>query len=357
MLAWYADHARDLPWRRSDDPYQIWVSEIMLQQTRVDQAQPYFERFMQAFPTVADLAKADLDLVLVNWEGLGYYSRARNLHKAADVIVNQHKGQLPAQHDALLNLPGIGPYTAAAVMSIAFCKPFGVLDGNVIRVLSRLACIEENASLGKTKKALQGLSDELVSPRQPGEFNQALMELGATICTPQSPKCNRCPVQKKCCAFAEGKVDLFPVLKKKAPVPHYDLGTGVIENEAGELLIQRRPEDGLLGGLWEFPSAKTKPDEHPKAACLRMLKEDLEIEAITLYPILSINHAFTHFRITLHAYKCRILKGKPTSKRDHPIQWVPLDVLGNFAFPRAHRKLIDHILKGNKNPSLFDETN
>ncbi len=354
LLAWYADHARDLPWRRSDDPYQIWVSEIMLQQTRVDQAQPYFERFMRAFPTVEDLAKADLDLVLVNWEGLGYYSRARNLHKAAGVVVKQHKGRLPDQHDALLGLPGIGPYTAAAVMSIAFCKPFGVLDGNVIRVLSRLACIEENASLGKTKKALQSLSDELVSPKQPGEFNQAMMELGATICTPQSPKCNQCPVQEKCGAFAEGKVDLFPVLKKKAPVPHYDLGAGVIENEAGELLIQRRPEDGLLGGLWEFPSGNTEPDEHPEAACLRMLKEDLEVEAITLYPILSINHAFTHFKITLHAYKCRIVKGHPTSKGGHPIQWVPLDVLDNFAFPRAHRKLIDHILKSTKNPSLFD---
>ena len=326
----------------------------MLQQTRVDQAQPYFERFMQTFPTVETLARSDMDTVLVNWEGLGYYSRARNLHKAAIVIAEQHGGRLPDQHEALLALPGIGPYTAAAIMSIAYGKPFGVLDGNVIRVLARLACVGENASLGKTKKVLQSLSNELVSRKYPGDFNQAMMELGATVCTPQSPECSGCPIQNKCCAFAEGKVDLFPVLKKKNPVPHYDLGVGVVENEAGALLIQRRPEDGLLGGLWEFPSGKTETNEHPESACLRILAKDFGIEAIALHPILSINHAFTHFKITLHAFKCRILAGSAISKEGHPIQWAPLDLLDDFAFSRAHRKLIEHMLNTRKNPSLFD---
>lgn len=326
----------------------------MLQQTRVDQARPYFERFMQAFPSVEALAAADLDTVLVNWEGLGYYSRARNLHKAASIVAEQYGGYLPDRHEALLALPGIGPYTAAAIMSIAYAQPFGVLDGNVIRVLARLACIEENASLGKTKKMLQYLSDELVSPEHPGDFNQALMELGATLCTPKSPKCNACPIQKKCCAFANGKVDLFPVLKKKAPVPHYDLGVGVVENENGTLLIQKRPEDGLLGGLWEFPSAKTETDELPESACLRILAQDLGIEAIVLHPVLSIDHAFSHFKITLHAFKCRIVTGSPMSKSGHPVRWASLDMLDDFAFPRAYRKLIDYIIASRNTPSLFD---
>ena len=202
--------ARDLPWRRTDDPYRIWLSEVMLQQTRVDQARPYYERFVTAYPTVQALAAAPLDDVLLNWEGLGYYSRARNLHKAARKVVDVFGGQIPDTYEAIRTLPGIGPYTAAAVLSIAFGRPHAVLDGNVARVLTRVFTIHDDVKANPTRKNLQALADVLLDPVHPGRFNEAMMELGATICTPRTPSCLTCPIQRVCGAYAAETPEAFP---------------------------------------------------------------------------------------------------------------------------------------------------
>ncbi|MES3628908.1 MAG: A/G-specific adenine glycosylase, partial [Longimonas sp.] len=253
LLDWYHDVKREMPWRETDDPYRIWVSEIMLQQTRVDQAEPYYRRFVEAFPTVHDLAEAERDAVLQQWEGLGYYSRARYLHEAAQTVVREHGGTVPATYDGLKSLKGIGPYTAAAVASIAFGKAHGVLDGNVIRVLTRVFAIDDDATRSATRRRLQALADALVDPDDPGNANQALMELGATVCTPRNPACDACVLEPVCKAAEEGTPERYPVTPESTPIPHKDIAVGLVFDEAGRLLIQRRPDDAMLGGLWEFP--------------------------------------------------------------------------------------------------------
>ncbi len=354
LLSWYSSHARELPWRGTDNPYHIWLSEIMLQQTRVDQAKPYFERFVTTFPSVELLASAPLDDVLRNWEGLGYYSRARNLHKAAQQIVTTFGGEVPGEYDQIRTLPGIGPYTAAAVLSIAFSKPYGVLDGNVIRVLSRLTCNGDDVTRWITRRHLQGLSDELVSPQSPGDFNQAMMELGATVCTPKKPVCRDCPISKLCCAFAAGTMEAFPIAKKKAPIPHHDIVVAIIRDKKNQLLIQRRPKDGMLGGLWQFPGGKQESGESLTDACYREILDELDVHILIDQPFHTLSHAYTHFKITLHAFLCSLESGKPKSKHGHLLRWVGLDELGDYAFARSNRRLIEQLLKKQSNPDLFD---
>lgn len=343
-----------MPWRRTDDPYRIWLSEVMLQQTRVDQAQPYYERFVAAFPTVEALAAASLDDVLLLWEGLGYYSRARNLHKAARVVVDAFGGQFPDTYDAIRTLPGVGPYTAAAVLSIAFGRPHAVLDGNVIRVLTRVFAIEEEIDRGPTRKQLQRLADALLDPSRPGDFNQAMMELGATICTPATPRCPACPLRLVCAAFTAGKPDAYPVKRKKAPIPHYDIAAGLIFNDDDHLLIQRRPEDKMLGGLWEFPGGKREPDEPLEETCRREVREELGVEVEIEELFGAVSHAYTHFKITLYAFRCRIRAGAPASREGLPLRWVAVPDLADYAFPRANRRLINALLDRQQNPTLFD---
>lgn len=343
-----------MPWRHTDDPYRIWISEIMLQQTRVDQAQPYYERFTEAFPTVETLAAADLDEVLKQWEGLGYYSRARNLHRAAQRVVADFDGQVPDTHDAIRTLPGIGPYTAAAVLSLAYGRPHAVLDGNVARVLTRVFAIRAEVNKTRTKRHLQQLADDLLDPARPGAFNEAMMELGATVCTPANPTCPRCAIHAVCEAYALGTPEAFPVKKKKAPIPHYDIAVGLIFDDEGRMLIQRRPEDKMLGGLWEFPGGKHEEGETMAEACRREVREELgiEIEIDDLFE--RVSHAFTHFKITLHAYRCRIVAGAPEALEGQPIRWVPVPELDTFAFPRANRRLIEALNERAQNPTLFD---
>ena len=354
LVAWFDGERRDMPWRRTDDPYRIWLSEVMLQQTRVDQARPYYERFVAAFPTAEALAAADLDDVLRLWEGLGYYSRARNLHKAARMIVETFDGRFPDTYDAIRTLPGVGAYTAAAVLSIAFDRPHAVLDGNVIRVLTRAFAIEDEVNKNRTKKQLQRLADALLDPSKPGDFNEAMMELGATVCTPKSPRCPSCPLQSVCAAFAARTPEAFPVKKKKAPVPHYDIAAGLLFNDDGELLIQRRPEDKMLGGLWEFPGGKREPGEPLEETCRRELREELGIEIEIEELFGTVSHAYTHFKITLYAFRCRITSGTPQSREGLPLRWVSVPDLSNYAFPRANRRLIDALLARRQNPTLFD---
>lgn len=354
LLAWFEGAARDLPWRRTDDPYRIWVSEVMLQQTRVDQAQPYYERFTEAFPTAEALAAAPLDRVLRLWEGLGYYSRARHLHRAAGMIVAQFGGRFPDTYEEARQLPGVGAYTAAAVLSIAFGRPHAVLDGNVARVLARVFAVEEDVKAARTRKVLQALADRLLAPEQPGRFNEAVMELGATVCTPAAPRCTGCPLQPVCGAYAEGDPEAYPVSQKRPPRPHYDIAVGLVFNERGELLIQRRPEEGLLGGLWEFPGGKQEPEETLEAACRRELREELGVEAEVEAPFHRLAHAYTHFKITLHAFRCRIRSGRPTSQTGLPLRWVPVGELDRYAFPRANRRLIERLKERQQNPTLFE---
>ena len=248
LLGWYAACRRDLPWRRSRDPWAIWVSEIMLQQTRVETVIPYFERFMKRFPTPRALAEAPEDQVLAAWSGLGYYRRARMLHAGAKAIA---RAPVPDQREGLLELPGIGRYTAGAIASIAFGRAVGLVDGNVARVLARLFAIEDDMKKAGMKRA-EALADRIVPADTPGEWNQALMELGATICTPRSPACDRCPVAKQCRALAEGKVDRLPFLSEKAkPKPQKLIA--LVARKANETLLLRRRSDGLFGGLWEPP--------------------------------------------------------------------------------------------------------
>ena len=353
LIAWYAHRKRDMPWRRTDDPYRIWLSEVMLQQTRVNQAQPYYERFVAAFPTVEALADADLDDVLRQWEGLGYYSRARNLHKAARRVVDVFGGRFPDTYEAVCTLPGVGAYTAAAVLSIAFERPHAVLDGNVIRVLTRVFAIDAEVGSTRTRCRLQTLADALLDPTRPGDFNQAMMELGATVCTPTAPPCPRCPVRTVCRAFADGAPEAYPVKKKKAPVPHYDIAVGLVF-DGDCLLIQRRPEDKMLGGLWEFPGGKREPGEPIEEACRRELREELGIEVEIESLFGKVSHAFTHFKITLYAFRCRIRIGTPQPQDGVPMRWVPIAELADYAFPRANRRLIETLIERRQNPTLFD---
>ncbi|MEM6335987.1 MAG: A/G-specific adenine glycosylase [Bacteroidota bacterium] len=354
LLDWYKRVRRDMPWRRTSDPYRIWLSEVMLQQTRVDQATPYYERFVGRFPTVEDLAGAPIDDVLKAWEGLGYYSRARNLHRAAQAIAGEHAGVLPGTEDQFRALPGVGPYTSAAVLSIAYGVPLAVLDGNVIRVLTRIFAISDDVKKGRTRRRLQDLATELLNHDHPGDHNQAVMELGATVCTPRNPDCSVCPVCTVCAAHAAGTPTAFPVASKKKPVPHHDIAVGLVSDASGRLLINRRPEDAMLGGLWEFPGGKREPGEPLAETCRRELQEELGIEVEVTAPFYRLDHAYSHFKITLHAFRCRLVSGTPKTTTGMPIRWVTPAELDDYAFPRANRRLIEELQRRETAPGLFD---
>lgn len=354
VLAWYDRHKREMPWRDIDDPYKTWVSEIMLQQTRVDTVRDYYRRFLAEFPTVEDLAAADRDAVLKQWEGLGYYSRARYLHDASKYVVNEHDGTVPRTWDAIRELKGIGPYTAAAVLSIAYGEPHAVLDGNVIRVLARIFAVAEDSTTSRTKRQLRRIANELIEPTRPGDFNQAMMELGATVCTPRSPSCDACPVAAVCEAHAMGTETDYPVTPESKPIPHHDIAVGLVFDDDGRLLIQRRPDEGLLGGLWEFPGGKKEKGESVEAACLRELKEEVGITVAVDAPFATIKHAYSHFKITLHAFRCHVEAGTPSSEEGQPLRWVAPEELDDYAFPRANRRLIEELERRAKAPTLFD---
>lgn len=344
LIDWYRKNARKLPWREVSDPYKIWVSEIMLQQTRVEQAKPYYFRFLDAFPGIESLAKAERQDVLRIWEGLGYYSRARNMQDAARQIMNYCNGEFPATYEEILKLKGIGPYTAAAISSIAFSLPYAVVDGNVIRVLSRWAGIEDDVSINSTKTEIQKLADELLDTDNPSDFNQGMMELGAVICTPKNPDCHACPVSDSCSAFMTLKTNVIPYKTPKKKVPHHQIVVGVITDEKKRLLIALRPEDKMLGGLWEFPGGKKKTGETLTNALKRELKEELNTEIDTGETLIEIKHTYSHFKITLHAYLCRITSGMPEPRSSKELKWIYPKELSDYPFPKANRKLTDAIL-------------
>jgi A/G-specific adenine glycosylase len=339
LLRWYRAHRRDLPWRRTRDPYHVWISEIILQQTRVEQGTPYFERFVAAFPTIHDLAAASETKVLKLWEGLGYYRRARLLHQAAKHIVHQSNGELPVTADAWLAIPGVGRYTAGAIASIAFDEPAPVLDGNVKRVLARWLDIDDEIEQAVTLQRLWTVAETLVRGKHPGDFNQAMMELGARVCTPKAPQCAACPVARYCAAYAAGTQDQRPVRRAKQPVPHKEIVVAVIHRN-GRYLLGKRPSDGLLGGLWEFPGGKINPGENHEQALLREVREEL---GMTVKPgglVACVRHAYSHFRVTLNVYKCTPLNGAATAHTHTELRWVRKQDFHRYAFPKANHKFL-----------------
>lgn len=342
LLAWYRREKRDLPWRDTTDPYHVLLSEFMLQQTQVETVIPYYRRFLRDFPTVQDLARTQRDRVLKAWEGLGYYARARNLHRTAQYIVDRFNGTVPDVYDDLSSLPGFGPYTTAAVLSIAYDRDYAVLDGNVIRVLCRLFDIQDDIAQTRTRTHLQKLADNLLHSGDAGEYNQAIMELGATVCRPRAPRCASCPIYEHCAAFQTGTAESLPVRAPKKPRPHHILGVGIVSRNE-RVLIARRPENGLLGGLWEFPSTRQLEDEPLSDTCIRAVREATGVDAAVRNRFRTVNHAFTHFSVTMHAFQCEYRGGKARARNCSDVSWVAPDGLGDYAFSRANRKLIEYM--------------
>ncbi|MFN8377701.1 MAG: A/G-specific adenine glycosylase [Anaerolineae bacterium] len=350
LLAWYDREAAEFPWRArpGSDPdpsraYYVWLSEIMLQQTQVETVRPYFERFVEAFPTVEALATAPLDDVLKLWEGLGYYSRARHLHRTAQIVTEQYDGQFPSTVNGLQELPGIGRYTAGAIASIAYGERAPVLDGNVIRVFARVTDLPHDVTVSRVKSDLWNLAEEWLPPTRTGDYNQALMELGRRICTPRAPRCPICPIMGHCLANARGTQEERPVKRARAATPHHDVTAGLIWNDRGQLLIAQRPLHGLLGGLWEFPGGKVEPDESLEDCLRRELWEELAIEVEVGDLFCVVRHAFTHFSITLHTFNCRYLSGDPQPLGVQAFNWVEPGQLAAYAFGKADRQVITHL--------------
>lgn len=343
LLSWYALHRRDLPWRRLRDPYAVWVSEVMLQQTRVETAAAYFERWMRQFPTLQSLAAAPLQEVLKAWEGLGYYSRARNLQRAARIVMVEHAGRLPEEVPALRKLPGIGRYTAGAIASIAFGKDCAALDGNIRRVLSRVFDVAEEVRSPAGERRLWELAEQQLPPGKASEYNQALMDLGAGICLPRLPRCESCPLADLCQAYSLGIQEQRPV-RRSPPRPPHHLVTAAVVRKQGAVLITQRPAEGLLGGMWEFPGGKMQPGEDLAGCLKRELREELGIDVQVGASLGVYRHAYTHFRVTLHAFSCELLDGAtPQALQVQEIRWVKPAELGAYPMGKIDRQIAERL--------------
>lgn len=338
---WFARHQRDLPWRHDRTPYRVWISELMLQQTRVDQVIPYYQRFLARFPTVQALAEASRADVLKSWEGLGYYSRAVRAQETARILVRDHGGQFPGTLDGLRGLPGIGSYTAAAVGSLALGLDAAVVDGNVIRVLARVMTCGDDVRRPAVRAKFQAWVDALVPAGRAGVFNEALMELGATVCTPRKPACPECPLRSVCRARCAGRMESYPAKARKERVPHKHVGAALVVNARGQLLIAQRHEKTMLGGLWEFPGGKQEPGETMPACIQRELREELGFEAEVGDHFVTVRHAFSHFTMDLHVYWARIGKGRPRPVDCAACRWVDPGQLTRYAFGRADQKVME----------------
>jgi len=338
LLRWFEKNERDLPWRKTRDPYAIWVSEMMLQQTQVTTVIPYYQKFLKLFPTVRYLAKADLSKVLKAWEGLGYYSRARNLHRASRIVISRHRGEIPEDLKDLLSLPGIGRSTAGAILSFAYNREEPILDGNVKRVLSRLFAVSGHPSRGKTEALLWKISESLIPKGRSNPFNQALMDLGSMLCTPKDPQCSFCPLQKLCRGFLSGKPERYPLRVAKKIIPHRVAISAVIQKD-GKVLLHQRPLKGLLGGLWEFPNWKV---EEKRRLRLRLrlrnyVKKEAGLNVEVKESIGTFQQTYSHFKLTLYAYHCESRDAKGKGK------WVPVSKIRLFPMSRIHRRIANLI--------------
>jgi A/G-specific adenine glycosylase len=351
LLSWYDREAKPMPWRGSRDPYRIWLSEVMLQQTRVATVEAYYARFLKRFPTIEALAAAPLDEVLKAWEGLGYYARARNLHRLARAVVNEHKGRFPDSAEALQQLPGVGRYTAAAIASIAFNEPVAVLDGNVVRVLTRLIDLDEEVTRPQVMERLWGLASSLLAPARPGDYNQAVMDLGRTVCVPHRPLCPRCPVRDFCLSAARGTMEERPVKKRREPLPLARAAAAVARDAAGRLLLVQRPAEGLLGGLWALPGGPLLPGETYTEGLRRWMRQSLGMEIQVNREMAATTQAFTHFRLRLRAFECEVISGAPGGKLRSA--WASQTELGRYSLGKADREIVERLDEWQ--PRLFEE--
>lgn len=346
LLGWFAEHARDLPWRRTLDPYQVWVSEIMLQQTQMDRAVGFFERFIARFPDPSSLAGASEDEVLKLWEGLGYYSRARNLQKAARLMVERHGGAFPRGFEEVRALPGVGPYTAGAVMSVAYNEPRPAVDANVERVLSRVLDIAEPLSAPAVKRRILAAAWELTPPKEEGggrAFSQAMMELGALVCGPRRVDCPSCPVARHCLARARGTVADRPAPKAKVELVRIHMATGLLAHR-GRVLVQKRRPGDVWPGLWEFPGGCLEAGETPEQALVREFREETELAVEPVGKIAVVRYGYTRYRVTMHGFFCRPAPGQnPEDFRLHEAtegRYARLEELAGLAFPSGHARLL-----------------
>ena len=359
LLRWWQEHGRhDIPWKQAPggerpapeqqlDPYPIWVAEVMLQQTQLQVVLPFWQRWMEALPTLAALADAEEHDVLLLWQGLGYYSRARRLLAGAHALHAQitaaqsgavDPGAWPQDLDSWLALPGIGRSTAGSILSSAFNLPFAILDGNVKRVLARLMACERPPAREQAK--FWRWSEQLLDPERPRDFNQALMDLGATVCTPRNPRCELCPWRSQCAAYAAGDPAAYPVTESPRELPFQVIGVGVVLNDAGQVLIDQRLNEGLLGGLWEFPGGKQEPGEPIATTIARELQEELAIEAEVGEELITLEHAYSHKRLRFVVHLCRWLNGEPQPLASQQVRWVDPAQLGEFPFPAANARII-----------------
>jgi len=377
LLAWFRKTRRDLPWRRTADPYRIWVSEVMLQQTQIATVIPYYERFLARFTTVEALAKASDQAVLKVWQGLGYYRRAMNLHAAARVVVRDHGGRVPDDPEAFAALPGIGRYTAGAVLSIAFGRRMPCVDGNAVRVFSRWLAVGEPVTQPKVVSRLWAVAEALVpapkgerrasSPanyidvfrrpacgpiastfgtgkNNPGDWNQSLMELGARVCTPRTPRCPECPVRRECLARRRGLQDRLPLRRKRKAIPHIEVGAGIIWRR-GRVLLCKRRADAMLGGLWEFPGGKLKVGESIQECICRELMEECDLPVTVGEHLIDVTHAYSHLRVTLHLFHCRAGPGRVKLLGCDAARWVRPAEIASYPLPAADVRILEALAR------------
>lgn len=342
LIEWFEEEQRDLPWRQDQDPYKVWVSEIMLQQTRVDTVIPYFENFVSKFPTIEALAEAEEEKVLKAWEGLGYYSRVRNLHAAVKEVAQEYGGKVPNTVKEISNLKGVGPYTTGAILSIAYGIPEPAVDGNVMRVLSRILSVWDDIAKPKTRQLFEDIVREIISKENPSAFNQALMELGALICVPGNPACLLCPVCEHCRAFAEGVQKELPVKSKKKAPTAVSMAAVVLQNEDGKFLIHKRPEKGLLANLWEFPNNETILDvQAPKEQLGDFLTNEYQVKAKIGQAFTTIQHVFSHLIWNITVFEGKI---EGTINETDNLKLVSLKEMEEYTFPVSHQKILKSYL-------------
>ncbi|MDR3641400.1 MAG: A/G-specific adenine glycosylase [Humidesulfovibrio sp.] len=348
LLDWFAANARDLPWRRTLDPYHVWLSEIMLQQTQMERGVAYFERFVARFPDVQSLDAASEDEVLKLWEGLGYYSRARNLRRAARSIMERHGGAFPRDASAIRALPGVGPYTAGAIASVAFNAPVPAVDANVLRVLSRVLDIGEPVGVPAVRRRIEAAATELLDPHRARAFNQALMELGALVCQPRKPNCPGCPISPHCLGRAHGTAELRPVLKPGPEIIRVNMACGVLASR-GRIFIQKRRLGDVWPGLWEFPGGVMEEGETPEETLVREYREETELRVAAGAKIGVLRTSYTRYRITLHGYFCQAAPGVDPETQFRlneadEARFVTPAELSRFAFPSGHSRLLAKVL-------------
>ena len=338
LISWYNQQSYDFPWRQNINPYNIWISEIMLQQTQVKTVIPYYMNWMKHYPDIETLQKADINKLLYLWQGLGYYSRAKNIHNAANIIFKKFNNKFPDNYKELITLPGIGDYTASMILSICFKKyDYVPVDGNIKRIMSRVNVLSlKQETLQNYKKFTRNYIDK----EKPGDSIQALMDIGREICTPKLPKCDCCPIYKNCKAHMQGTMENYPVRKKKKHIPHYDIAVALIWKE-NKFLISKRPQDKLLGNLWELPGGKLENRESLKQCLKREIKEELDIKIKKIKKIGLIKHQYSHMKLTITLFTCIHHSGKAKPLASQEVRWITMKEKKSFAFPRATHKLFE----------------